>query len=362
MDVLCLDGGSSSLKFARFRRDGEAAPRRLVADSRAARSTTLAELWQHDGRPPDAVAHRIVFGGERYVAPVIADDAVLADLERLVEIDPLHLRDELDLVYAARTCGRSVPNVLCFDTAFHQRMPDIAKRLPLPPDVDPSLRRYGFHGLSYEYVVETLGAALQGRAIVAHLGSGASLCAMRDGAPVDTTMGYSALGGLMMGTRAGDLDPGVVLRLMRLGYDDAASLADFLYRRCGLAGVSGTDGDEKALEAAAQDDRRAREALDLFCYQLLKSAGAMIAALGGLDALVFTGGIGEHSATIRSCLCRALRYAGVVLDETANSRNRDVISSSQSAVRIRVVSTDENAVMARHAYALLTNGEPAAAR
>jgi len=355
--ALCLDAGSSSLKFALYRQgDGNAECERiasgnlsgLVADANA----TIDKLWAQLATQPDAIGHRIVFGGPAYVNPTLAHDAILLELETFVPVEPLHLRAELDLVYAAARKAPQLPQVLCFDTAFHQRMPTIAKRLPLPAS-DPLLRRYGFHGLSYEYIVSALADGICGRTIVAHLGSGASLCALRDGEPVDTTMGFSALGGLMMATRPGDLDPGAILQLMRSGYDDCQKLSDLLYHRCGLLAASGESGDMRTLAAGAASDVHAREAIELFGYQLLKHTGSMIAVLGGLDALVFTGGIGEHDPSVRSTLSRALHHTGLRIDEAANAGDEHVISTSESTVTVRVIPTDENLMIARHTFALL---------
>ena len=333
MNVLAINGGSSSLKFSLFRVDGgepvfvAGDTLAVGADAGAACATVLERI----GGSADAVGHRLVFGGPHYDAPVRASDAVLHDLEQLVEIEPLHLREELDLVYAMMGALPDAPNVLCFDTAFHRRSPAIAHRLPLPGNLDPMLQRYGFHGLSYEYIASQLPPDC-GRTIVAHLGSGASLCALRDGAPVDTTMGFTALGGLMMGTRPGDLDPGVVLRLLADGYD-AGTLSELFYHGSGLRGVSGTTGDMRTLMAAAQHDAAAREAVDLFVYQLVKMLGSMIAVLGGLDTLVFTGGIGEHAEAIRERALAQLAYTG--------------------AFTTAVIATDENLMIARHTLAQL---------
>jgi acetate kinase len=358
MLALCVDSGSSSCKFGVYRDDADWPTRILDFQLPAgdAGDDRLAAILNH--LPPEtlkevvAVGHRIVFGGRTYADPVVADGSVLAALEPLVEIEPLHLRAELDTVYAVSRRFPHLHQVLCFDTAFHRSMPSVAKRLPLPESSDPLLERYGFHGLSYEYVVSRLGPNT-GRTIVAHLGSGASLCAIRDGKAVDTTMGFSALGGLMMATRPGDLDPGVILRLLSTTARDRAALSDLLYRRCGLLGVSNSSGDIRVLLADVERDSKTRDAVELFVYQLLKHAGAMIAVLGGLDTLVFTGGIGEHQPAIRSELCRRLAYAGCGLDETANRRNDELISTEKSAVTVKIVPTEENFVIARHVFDVL---------
>ena len=341
MNVLTLNGGSSSLKFAVYRA-GNAAQELELVHSDAVRAGSDAEQMlapilarvARDG--VDAVGHRIVFGGPRYESPVLASSAVMDDLEALVAVEPLHLRAELDLVYAVRHALPRARNVLCFDTAFHRRSPAIAHRLPLPPDLDPLLQRYGFHGLSYEYVASHVPADA-GRTVIAHLGSGASLCALRDRVPVDTTMGFTALGGLMMGTRPGDLDPGIVLRLLRTDNFDLERLTDLLYYHSGLLGVSGSTADMKSLLDRASTQDSAREAVDLFVYQLVKQLGAMVAVLGGLDTLVFTGGIGENAAPIRDRVVASLAYLG--------------------DVRTLVIPTDENLMIARHTLRL-TNSSP----
>ncbi len=362
--LLCFDGGSSSLKFAGYRL-GESCEQlvRTIStnapsnnDAEAGLDEVLYQLRPQSEGDVAAVGHRLVFGGPQYVAPVLADDEVLADLENLVALEPLHLRAELDLVYAARRRLPNATHVLCFDTAFHRRSPAIAKRLPLPRDVDPLLERYGFHGLSYEYIVSQLDANA-GRAVIAHLGSGASLCAIRDGMPIDTTMGFSVLGGLMMGTRPGDLDPGVLLHLLGQGKYDLGRLTDLLYRRSGLLGVSGSTGDMRELLAKAPSDAAARDAIELFIYQLVKHIGAMIAVLGGLDTLVFTGGIGEHAPSVRALACRPFEYLGLVLDEEANGRGDRVISRPASRIAAMVIPTDENLMVAQHTLAVLKKAE-----
>lgn len=358
--ILCLDGGSSSLKYAAYRAgaggarlertiSGESPP---SADAEKALESVLAEVGPHGDARPIAVGHRIVFGGPHYVEPVRADRAILRNLESLVAIEPLHLRAELDLVYAAQCRLPAATQALCFDTAFHRRAPAISRRLPLPHDLDPLIERYGFHGLSYEYIATQLGTD-SGRAVVAHLGSGASLCAMRDRAPVDTTMGFSALGGLMMGTRPGDLDPGVVLRLLGNDRYNFELLSDLFYHRSGLLGVSGETADMKTLIERSPADARAREAIELFVYQLRKHVGSMIAVLGGLDTLVFTGGIGEHAPEIRAAFVEGFDFLGLRLDDEKNRRNERVISRSDSRITAMVIPTDENLMIARHTLALI---------
>jgi acetate kinase len=353
LELLCLDGGSSSLKYAAYRA-ACAEPERIAAgaeratgDANDALDRVLSSIEPHLEGSLGAIGHRIVFGGLRYDGPVRADDRVLSDLEALVPVEPLHLRSELDLVYAAMRRFPNAPQVLCFDTAFHRQSPAIAKRLPLPAGIDPLLQRYGFHGLSYEYIASQLGAEAQ-LAVVAHLGSGASLCALKGRKPIDTTMGFSALGGLMMGTRPGDLDPGVIVRLLEADRYDAATLSELLYSESGLLGVSDTTSDMQRLLAEAATDARAAEAIELFVYQLVKHFGAMVAVLGGLTTLVFTGGIGENAPAIRAAVCERFGYLGIMLDTAANERNDRVIGARASRVSVMVIPTDENLMIARH--------------
>lgn len=335
MIILTLNGGSSSLKYAVYRvaeSMEELRAQTLPAGGDA--DETLTEVLANVQGPVDAVGHRIVFGGAAYETPVLADDATMGELERLVDIEPLHLRAELDLVYAAMRALPKAPNVLCFDTAFHRRAPALAHRLPLPNDLDPILQRYGFHGLSYEYVASKLSPGA-GRTIIAHLGSGASLCALRDGEPIDTTMGFTALGGLMMGTRPGDLDPGVLLRLLRDDGYSVEQLSDLLYHRSGLLGVSGSTADMRALMEQASTSASARNAIDLFVYQLVKHLGAMAAVIGGLDTLVFTAGIGENQPEIRKMIVGKLAFLG--------------------EFAVLVIPTDENRMIAQHTRRVLAD-------
>ncbi|MGB9650585.1 MAG: hypothetical protein WCB01_02160 [Candidatus Cybelea sp.] len=357
--LLCLNAGSSSLKFAAYGIAGEgqdlsctmSSSTPFQAGAREVFDDVLAHLPQGFEEAVGAVGHRIVFGGPQYALPTRTEARVLNDLEELVEVEPLHLRAELDLVYAATRRLPKVPQVLCFDTAFHRRAPAIARRLPLPQGLDPVLERYGFHGLSYEYVSSQLGNA-PGATVIAHLGSGASLCALKDGVPFDTTMGFSPLGGLMMASRPGDLDPGILLRLLSDGYD-LQSLTALFYRQSGLLGVSGTSGDMKELLEKKASDRAASQAVELFVYQLVKHIGAMIAVLGGLQTLVFTGGIGERAPTIRADACAPFEYLGLQLDDTANRQNERLISRPESRVTAMIVPTDENLMIARHTLAIL---------
>ena len=308
-----------------------------------------------------AVGHRIVHGGTRFTAPVRIDPAVLTALDDLVPLAPLHQPHNLAAIHAIARAQPDLPQVGCFDTAFHRTLPGVATRLALPGDLDdPALRRYGFHGLSYEFIagrLRTLASDLaRGRVIVAHLGSGASLCAMRDGCSIETTMGFSTLDGLVMATRPGALDAGAVLYLLQHHGMTAAAVEEMLYHRSGLLGVSGLSGDMRAL--AANGQAAAQEAIDLFAYRFCGEVGRLVSALGGLDGLVFTAGIGEHDACLRAELCRRLGWLGVVADPGAAKPDTDGavrISSDTSTVAVWVVPTDEETMIARHTRAALAD-------
>ncbi|HHX4054704.1 MAG: acetate/propionate family kinase [Burkholderia contaminans] len=306
-----------------------------------------------------AIAHRVVHGGARYVDPVVVDDAVLDALRTLTPLAPLHQPHSLDAIDALRDAFPDVPQVAVFDTAFHRTLPRAEQLLPLPHAwFDQGVRRYGFHGLSYEYLAaaldERFGARAHGRVIAAHLGSGASLCAMRDCRSVATTMGFSALDGLMMSTRCGTLDPGVVLHLLEAGKLSTAALGHMLYHESGLKGVSGASGDPRVLLACeAAGDAFARDALTLYVHRIVREAGALVALLGGLDMLVFTAGIGEHSAVLRERICAALGWLGIDIDVGANADHAPVVSSASSAVTVVVEPTNEAWIAARAALGVL---------
>jgi acetate kinase len=319
--VLALNVGSSSLKAELYEAAGD----------------SLRPLEQYDAwdavsalsREPVAVGHRIVFGGPNLMQPVVAADAVLCELDAVAEFEPLHLPAQLSLCRQARVRFPNSVHVLCFDTAFHATRAAVARALPLPP-IDPVLARYGFHGLSYEYIATQIPP--RERTIAAHIGAGASVCAMRDRRSIDTTMGFTAYGGVMMATRCGDLDPGVLLFLLERGFD-AARLRDLLSRQSGLLGVSQCSADVREVIEAAPTDARAAAALDLYVYQFVKAFGSMIAVLGGVDRIVFTGGIGEHQPQIRERICAPLTFL-------AN-------------VPVQVIPANENRMIAQHAWEAL---------
>ncbi|RQT04676.1 acetate/propionate family kinase [Burkholderia contaminans] len=306
-----------------------------------------------------AIAHRVVHGGARYVDPVVVDDAVLDALRTLTPLAPLHQPHSLDAIDALRDAFPDVPQVAVFDTAFHRTLPRAEQLLPLPHAwFDQGVRRYGFHGLSYEYLAvaldERFGARAHGRVIAAHLGSGASLCAMRDCRSVATTMGFSALDGLMMSTRCGTLDPGVVLHLLEAGKLSTDALGHMLYHESGLKGVSGASGDPRVLLACeAAGDAFAGDALTLYVHRIVREAGALVALLGGLDMLVFTAGIGEHSAVLRERICAALGWLGIDIDVSANADHAPVVSSASSAVTVVVEPANEAWIAARAAVGVL---------
>ena len=386
--ILVLNCGSSSIKFALF--DAADAPLsrtpawsgriegisgdapEFSADGGARESLTLdrerpyfaalAFLRQRirdrlDGRQVVAIAHRVVHGGSKYFAPVRVDATVLADLKSYIPLAPLHQPFALEAIDALLAELPGLPQVACFDTAFHQSMPTVEKMLPLPRWAwDQGLRRYGFHGLSYAYLAQVLGErygdGARGRTLVAHLGSGASLCAMHGLQSVATTMGFSALDGLMMGTRCGALDPGAVIHLMEIRKLSLAQVARMLYHESGLLGVSGISSDPRVLLRHEQDSA-VREALALYVRSAVREVGALVAALNGLDMLAFTAGIGEHNAAIRERICAGLGFLGVELDPAANAAHAAVISTASSKVRVVVEPTNEEWVAATAAATLI---------
>lgn len=303
-----------------------------------------------------AAGHRVVHGGEAFSDPVRVDEAVLARLEALVPLAPLHQPHNLAGIRLLGAIRPDLPQVACFDTAFHRTQPPVARAFALPRELAASgIRRYGFHGLSYEYIASVLprylGEAAQGRLIVAHLGNGASLCALKGGKSITSTMGFTALDGLPMGTRCGALDPGVVLYLLTERGMDPQAITDLLYNRSGLLGVSGLSHDMRTLLESGEP--AAAEAIDLFIYRISRELGSLTAALGGLDALIFTGGIGEHAVSIRARVCRDAEWLGISLDEAANQRGGPCITHAGDAVSAWVIPTDEEWMIARHTCAII---------
>ncbi len=397
--VVVLNAGSSSVKFSVFEpTDGDlepiakgqiegiiSAPRFLAKDSGGA---VLAETeWEAvpadeaHGKAFDAlgawlreytagtklwaVGHRVVLGGPKYAASVLINETVLADLEALVPLMPLHQPHNLKPIRAIATKRPGLPQIACFDTAFHRGHPSVADRFGLPDELyQNGVRRYGFHGLSYEYIARRLKVLApeiaEGRVVVAHLGSGASMCAIKGGKSLDTTMGFSALDGLPMGTRCGRLDPGVLLYLMREKRMDLDGIENLLYKESGLLGISGISNDLRDL--LASPERRASEAIDYFVYRIDQEFGAMAAALRGLDALVFTAGIGENSPEIRRRVCQDGAWLGITLDEEANKANRHRISRPGTSPEVWVIPTDEERMIALHTLRLVAPADAAVTR
>ena len=305
------------------------------------------------GLSPDAVGHRVVHGGGAYSKPQLVTADLVTALEALVPIDPDHLPQAVQAVRAMEQIYPSLPQVACFDTSFHAGMPATARRYALPRRItDEGVVRYGFHGLSYEYIMSRLAeiapAEAAGRVLIAHLGNGASMAAVRGGVGVDTTMGFTPAGGLVMGTRPGDLDPGVLLYLFSQPGETPALLNTLVNKEAGLLGTSGTTADMRELLDRERTDPRAAEAIDLFCYQAKKFLGALAAVLGGPETLVFTGGIGEHAAPVRARICEGLAFLGIRLNRERNDASAPVISRGGSRVTVRVMNTDEDLMIARH--------------
>lgn len=378
--ILVLNAGSSSLKFALHEPDrlgllcrgeigaigGEtylkvAGPEASIfegqetpvqADHEMAATWLVARLRDLPDLELVAAGHRVVHGGSRFSAPVTLDDATMAELSELIPLAPGHQPRNLAAIRAVAKAWPELAQVACFDTAFHRTLPRLAQLYPLPHDlIAEGVVRYGFHGLSYEYIAGVLpdhaGERASGRVIVAHLGHGASLCGMLNRQSIATTMGFTALDGLMMGTRCGAIDPGIILHLLQAKGMAAQDVADLLYARCGLLGVSGISDDVRILEAS--DDPRAAEALDLFAYRVVREVGSLVAALGGLDILVFTAGVGEHSAGMRDRIARGLGWTGLILDRDRNAQSEIRVSAAGSAVDAFVIPTNEELPIARAA-------------
>jgi acetate kinase len=382
--ILVLNAGSSSVKFQLFA-IGDGTPLRKLkgqmerigtkprliardADGASLVERTLAaadvpdvpaamgvlRVWLREhlaGRLPVAIGHRVVHGGPRLDRPVLIDDEIIAELERYVPLAPLHQPNNLTPIKAIRELLPEMPQVACFGTAFHREHGELADRYALPEELyEEGIRRYGFHGLSYEYIASVLPKLLpeaaDGRVIVAHLGSGASLCALRAGHSVDSSMGFTALEGLPMGTRPGQLDPGIILYLIMQKGMSPQEVERLLYNDCGLKGLSGISNDVRDL--VASDDPRAKRALDFFAFRIAKEAGALASVLGGLDGLVFTAGIGENEPGVRRNVCERLAWLGVELDQEANAGNATRISREGTRPQVCVIPTDEELMIATH--------------
>lgn len=388
--ILVLNAGSSSLKFSLYRRADAALhllargrvdallgrPEFKVEDAQGRSLSSCA--WGSEEKPDhaqalahiqqwiehnygadlqlDAVGHRVVHGGTRFAAPLHVDAGLLRQLEQLIPLAPLHQPHNLAPIGSYLKQSPTLPQIACFDTAFHRSQPELAQRFALPAQYwDEGIRRYGFHGISYEYIASVLrrvdSRAASGKTIVLHLGNGASLCALREGRSIATTMSFTALDGIPMGTRCGAIDPGVLLYLIRNRGMDADAVEDLLYHHSGLQGVSGIASDMRTLERS--EAPAAKLAIDLFVYRIALAIGSLVAAMQGLDALIFTGGIGENRADIRARICADAAWLGVQLDERANAGNAALISLSTSTVSARVIPTDEEKMIAQHTEAWL---------
>jgi acetate kinase len=381
--ILCLNAGSSSLKFAVYKleagrearlfsgaveaiggedgtfwlRDKEDRSIDESQDRFPSHSEAAAAMFESLSRQGtgkiSAAGHRVVHGGRYFREPLRVSAAVTDKLKEMTPFAPLHLPSQIAMIDEVSRRAPALPQVVCFDTAFHGSMPEVARRFALPHDLfDQGVLRYGFHGLSYEYVTSRLGRELGKRAIIAHLGNGASMVALQDGSPIDTSMGLTPTGGFIMGTRSGDLDPGVLLYLLRRGWS-VEQLETMLDRLSGLAGVSVLTSDMRTLLEQRSSNPRAAQAVEMFCYQVRKFVGAFAAALHGLDTLVFTGGIGERAAPVRAEICAGLEFLGVRVDAARNARHEPVISGAGGACVVRVVQTDEDLMIACHTRRLL---------
>ena len=362
LNILALNSGSSSLKFGLYRVDsigaeklfGESLPTVSTADHPDPMTRVASVLAASGMPPPDAIGHRIVHGGPMLRRHCRIDDAVLQQLHVAAAFAPLHTPAALALIRFAQQHFPGVPQVACFDTQFHAGLPDVARVLPIARGLQSQgIQRYGFHGLSLESIVRQLGDTLPHRLVIAHLGNGASITAVKAGLSIDTSMGLTPTGGVIMGTRSGDLDPGVLVYLMREKKFDAARLEALVDQRSGLLGISGVSGDMRRLHEAAAANPNARLAIEMFCYSVRKQVAAMIAVLGGVDMLVFTGGIGENDAQVRAEICSGLSWIGVSLDESRNRAASNPVSDGTSRCQVLVLPSQEDEQIARHAWALL---------
>ncbi|MEN9476432.1 MAG: hypothetical protein RLZZ300_573 [Pseudomonadota bacterium] len=387
--ILTINAGSSSIKFALFSLDHPISPEAEVSgqiDGIGAETTKMVAKNKAGERIADqlleggkvshaqafdallkwftashanwqivAVGHRVVHGGERYSKPTLIDDTVLGHLQSFIPLAPLHEPHNVAGIIALQALLPTVPQIACFDTAFHRSQPEVAQTFGLPRNITAEgIKRYGFHGLSYEYIARALpqhSGRATGRVVVAHLGNGASMAAMVDRKCVATTLGFSTIDGLVMGTRCGNLDPGVILHLMETKNLSVKDMTKMLYKESGLLGVSGLSQDMRTL--LASDKPEAAEAVNLFCYRIARELGSLAAAAGGLDALVFTGGIGEHAAEVRRRVCLQSEWLGIRVNPEANARHELRISAGNSSVDVLVIPTNEEWMMAHHAQTLL---------
>lgn len=390
--ILVLNCGSSSIKYALYPVQGDTVPRIAFWSGKIDGIGGGSSSYQESDQAPEsirldpdapyqdalelirtrvrqrlgersvgAVVHRVVHGGAKYFQPVHIDAAVLKDLRSYIPLAPLHQPFALEAIDALLESAPGLPQFACFDTAFHHTLARVEQIMPLPWEAwEKGLRRYGFHGLSYEYIAHALGERYgdqaKGRVVVAHLGNGASICGMKNLQSAATTMGFSTLDGLMMGTRCGALDPGVILHMMEVDKIPLERVARILTRESGLLGVSGISSDTRELLAQEDTNERARVALELYVRTIIREVGAVAALLGGLDMLVFTAGVGQHNAEIRQRVCKGLGLFGAVLDADANARNARVISARHSPLRVLVEPTNEEWIAATHAARLLNAG------
>jgi len=358
--ILTVNVGSATLKFALFQankglakicsgdiKDHLLRPKKLLAWIRS----------NHPNVNIKIIGHRVVHGGKDFTRPTLITKTILKRLKKLIPLAPLHMPQEIGFIEKMLQDLPKIPQVACFDTSFHRTQPRLATLFAIPRKYieKDGIIRYGFHGLSYEYIAHELSKLAkktrEGRVVIAHLGNGASLCAMRNGKSVATSMGFTALDGLMMGSRCGNIDPGIIIYLMEEKGLSAKEVEKMLYKESGLLGISGISNDIKKL--LASKDPKAKEAIDLFCYRAVREIGALIAVLGGIDSLVFTGGIGEHAAAVRKKICKQLAWLGLTIDCHKNKHNTLTITTPKSKIKAYVIPTNEELMIAKHAFKLL---------